>query len=616
MNLSDTAKQLIKELGGHENVIDVTHCMTRLRFRLKNEDIVDDAKVKSLSGVLGVSRSGGQYQVIIGNAVATYYRAVTDVLGISGHTENTAPVSAGKKKWTAKRFFGNIIDAISGSVAPILPAIIGCGMIKLLLIILGLLGVPDTNMTYRVLEIVGDAAFYFLPIMVAYTAAKKFGCNPVLAMTLTGLLLHPDLIALFSADSPVTFLRLPVTAATYSSSIIPPLLCTWVLSYVEKGIDKITPTWTKTIFKPMLVLLIMAPVSLVALAPLGTLIGAWVQGLFAWLLGLSGWLTMGIFAALLPLIIMTGMHYAFVPGALSDIGTLGYDPFLLPAMLASNLAQGAACLAVMIRTKNRELRSVAGAAAVSALTAGITEPALYGITLRLKKPLVAACIGSGIAGIFIGAFGVRSYAFTSPSLLAIVQFIAPEGGMNFTYAIAGAGIAIVATFIATLILGFEDVPKEDAAVGEMVDGLPDGETIHAPVAGEIIPLAEIPDETFASGVLGIGFGVRPSTGEVYAPFNGTVENVFETGHAIGLKSEKGTELLIHVGINTVTMQGEGFSPCVKNGDRVREGDVLLRFDTDSIRRHGLDPTVAVIVTNREDRAAYSDGKIIIKEGVS
>ena len=199
MNLSDTAKQLIKELGGHENVIDVTHCMTRLRFRLKNEDIVDDAKVKSLSGVLGVSRSGGQYQVIIGNAVATYYRAVTDVLGISGHTENTAPVSAGKKKWTAKRFFGNIIDAISGSVAPILPAIIGCGMIKLLLIILGLLGVPDTNMTYRVLEIVGDAAFYFLPIMVAYTAAKKFGCNPVLAMTLTGLLLHPDLIALFSA---------------------------------------------------------------------------------------------------------------------------------------------------------------------------------------------------------------------------------------------------------------------------------------------------------------------------------------------------------------------------------------------------------------------------------
>ena len=348
MNLSDTAKQLIKELGGHENVIDVTHCMTRLRFRLKNEDIVDDAKVKSLSGVLGVSRSGGQYQVIIGNAVATYYRAVTDVLGISGHTENTAPVSAGKKKWTAKRFFGNIIDAISGSVAPILPAIIGCGMIKLLLIILGLLGVPDTNMTYRVLEIVGDAAFYFLPIMVAYTAAKKFGCNPVLAMTLTGLLLHPDLIALFSADTPVTFLRLPVTAATYSSSIIPPLLCTWVLSYVEKGIDKITPTWTKTIFKPMLVLLIMAPVSLVALAPLGPLIGAWVQGLFAWLLGLSGWLTMGIFAALLPLIIMTGMHYAFVPGALSDIGTLGYDPFLLPAMLASNLAQGAACLAVMI----------------------------------------------------------------------------------------------------------------------------------------------------------------------------------------------------------------------------------------------------------------------------
>ena len=276
MNLSDTAKQLIKELGGHENVIDVTHCMTRLRFRLKNEDIVDDAKVKSLSGVLGVSRSGGQYQVIIGNAVATYYRAVTDVLGISGHTENTAPVSAGKKKWTAKRFFGNIIDAISGSVAPILPAIIGCGMIKLLLIILGLLGVPDTNMTYRVLEIVGDAAFYFLPIMVAYTAAKKFGCNPVLAMTLTGLLLHPDLIALFSADTPVTFLRLPVTAATYSSSIIPPLLCTLVLSYVEKGIDKITPTWTNTIFKPMLVLLIMAPVSLVALAPLGTLIGAWV----------------------------------------------------------------------------------------------------------------------------------------------------------------------------------------------------------------------------------------------------------------------------------------------------------------------------------------------------
>ncbi len=614
MKHSDTAKQMIALLGGEENIIDVTHCMTRLRFRLRDESAAKDDKIGALPGVLGINRNGGQYQVIIGHDVPAYYRAVSERLGIRGHTENTAPVEGKKKKAGPKRVLNAVIDAISGSMAPLLPAIIGAGMIKLIQIIILLLGVPETAMSYRVLAVIGDAGFYFLPLMIAYTASKKFGCNTSLAITLTAILVHPELLALFAGEEAVTFLGLPVTAATYSASVIPPLLCTWVLSFVERGIDKITPGWTKTIFKPTLLLLIMGPVALIALAPLGSLIGVGIRALFTWLLGLSGWLTLGIFSALLPLIIMTGMHYAFIPGSISDIATIGYDPFVLPGMLASNLAQGAACLAVMIRTKNRELRSVAGAAMISALTAGITEPALYGVTLRLKKPLIAACIGSGIAGIVLGATGVCSYAYATPSLLAIIQFIAPGGGMNFTYALTGAAVSIVATFLATLIIGFEDIPQEDGAVAEMIDTSPDGEIVSAPVAGEIIPMEEIDDPTFSSGTVGFGFGVRPTAGAVYAPFNGRVEHLFETGHALSLRSDKGTELLIHVGINTVTLQGEGFSPRVQVGDRVLEGDLLLEFDIDLIRRKGLDPTVAVLVTNRENRVAYANGSLVIAEG--
>lgn len=594
MDYSKTAVKLINELGGTKNIKSVVHCMTRLRFVLIDESIVDDNKVKSLPGVLGIMKKGGQYQVIIGNEVSKCYDEI--MKNGSFKNEMSAPVKE-KKKLTPKSIFNNVLDVIAGSMTPILPAIIGCGMIKLLNIVLSLLGVPDTNTTYQFLVILGDAGFYFLPILLAYTSSKKFNCSPILAMTIVAVLVHPDLIALFGGEAALDFLGIPVTAASYSSSVIPAILITWIMSYVERFVEKITPGWTKNVFKPMLILLIMLPVGLIVLAPLGAIIGEGVQSFLAWLQSKSAPVTLMLFSGFMPFLVMTGMHYAFVPGSISDIGTLGYDTLLIPAMLASNLAQGAAALAVMLRTKNKNLKSIGGASSASALVAGITEPALYGITLRLKKPLIAACIGSGIAGLFIGIFNVRAYTFATPALISIIQFINPDGGSNFFNAIIAAALSIIITLGLTILLGWDD-PVED--MEESDDNEHRSDLIESPLRGAIIPLEDVNDETFSTGVLGSGFAVIPEEGKVYAPFDGECSQMFDTLHAMGLKSKDGVELLVHVGLETVSLGGEPFKAHIASGDTFSKGDLLLEFDIDKIKNSGCEITTPVVVTNSEE----------------
>lgn len=601
MDYSVTAKELIKKLGGEKNVDSLTHCMTRLRFVLKDESGIDDKAVENIPGVMGIMKKGGQYQVIIGNNVAKCYSEINKLYGFS----DTAS-SSGKK---VKRNPVTVaLDFISGCMTPMIPAIIAGGLIKVLLVVLGpsLLNVISaTGDTYIIMNAIGDAAFYFLPVFIAVTASKKLGCNTYLAIMVAAMLLYPDLITLLGGEAPTKlFGFIPVIHGSYSSSVIPAMLATILLKYVEKLVDKITPEWSKNFLKPLLIVLITAPITLCLLAPLGLVIGNGLQFVLNYIYNFAPWLAMALFAAFMPFIVMTGMHWAFVPAALLAISNPGYELMLLPAMLASNIAQAGATFAVAVKTKDSKMRQIAIPAGISALLAGVTEPAMYGVTLKLKKPMYAACIAGGVGGVIMGIVKLKAYAFATPCLTAIVQFISPDGGKNMLFACIIAALSFVLSFVLALIMTKNKAETTEETSSPKAEGSADL-TIANPVSGEVIALSEVNDATFSSGVLGEGYAVIPTEGKVTAPFDGKVETLMDTHHALGLVSNSGIEMLIHVGLETVTLNGKYFTPKVAEGDSFKKGDVLLTFDLEAIKKEGYDTTTPVVVSNADDYAAFA-----------
>lgn len=600
MDYSVTAKELIKKLGGEKNVDSLTHCMTRLRFVLKDENGIDDKAVENIPGVMGIMKKGGQYQVIIGNNVAKCYSEINKLYGFS----DTAS-SNGKK---VKRNPVTVaLDFISGCMTPMIPAIIAGGLIKVLLVVLGpsLLNVLSaTGDTYIIMNAIGDAAFYFLPVFIAVTASKKLGCNTYLAIMVAAMLLYPDLITLLGGEAPTKlFGFIPVIHGSYSSSVIPAMLATILLKYVEKLVDKITPEWSKNFLKPLLIVLITAPITLCLLAPLGLVIGNGLQFVLNYIYNFAPWLAMALFAAFMPFIVMTGMHWAFVPAALLAISNPGYELMLLPAMLASNIAQAGATFAVAVKTKDSKMRQIAIPAGISALLAGVTEPAMYGVTLKLKKPMYAACIAGGVGGVIMGIVKLKAYAFATPCLTAIVQFISPDGGKNMLFACIIAALSFVLSFVLALIMTKNKAETTEETSSPKAEGSADL-TIANPVSGEVIALSEVNDATFSSGVLGEGYAVIPIEGKVTAPFDGKVETLMDTHHALGLVSNSGIEMLIHVGLETVALNGKYFTPKVAEGDSFKKGDVLLTFDLEAIKKEGYDTTTPVVVSNADDYAAF------------
>lgn len=601
MDYSVTAKELIKKLGGEKNVDSLTHCMTRLRFVLNDESGIDDKAVENIPGVMGIMKKGGQYQVIIGNNVAKCYSEINKLYGFS----DTAS-SNGKK---VKRNPVTVaLDFISGCMTPMIPAIIAGGLIKVLLVVLGpsLLNVISaTGDTYIIMNAIGDAAFYFLPVFIAVTASKKLGCNTYLAIMVAAMLLYPDLITLLGGEAPTKlFGFIPVIHGSYSSSVIPAMLATILLKYVEKLVDKITPEWSKNFLKPLLIVLITAPITLCLLAPLGLVIGNGLQFVLNYIYNFAPWLAMALFAAFMPFIVMTGMHWAFVPAALLAISNPGYELMLLPAMLASNIAQAGATFAVAVKTKDSKMRQIAIPAGISALLAGVTEPAMYGVTLKLKKPMYAACIAGGVGGVIMGIVKLKAYAFATPCLTAIVQFISPDGGKNMLFACIIAALSFVLSFVLALIMTKNKAETTEETSSPKAEGSADL-TIANPVSGEAIALSEVNDATFSSGVLGEGYAVIPIEGKVTAPFDGKVETLMDTHHALGLVSNSGIEMLIHVGLETVTLNGKYFTPKVAEGDSFKKGDVLLTFDLEAIKKEGYDTTTPVVVSNADDYAAFA-----------
>lgn len=571
------AEAVVKAVGGTANITSVTHCMTRLRFVLKDKSIPNKKEVEKIPGVMGVNIAGGQYQVIIGNSVGNVYKEVVAATGISDtavggdaaeHIEKVNPIVAA-------------LDFIAGCMTPLFTAIIAGGLVKVLLVIFGptLLNVMQTTSdTYILMNALGDAPFYFLPVLVAFTASRKLNCNSYLSMMVASVLIYPDVITLLAGDSAThLFGVIPVVHGSYSSSIIPAMLSTLLLKYVEKLVDRITPEWSKSFLKPLLIVIIVTPITLCAIAPLGLIIGNGLQSVINGIYGFAPWLAMMLFAGFMPFIVMTGMHWAFVPAG--------------------------ATFGVAFKTKDKEMKKMAFPAAVSALLAGVTEPAMYGVTLKLKKPMVAACISGGIGGLIVGILQVKSYAFVTPSMTSLVQFISPDGGKNFLYAVIIFAVTLVLSFVLSFILTKGEAEEEAAEETELQKSaavLTGKVEIEAPVKGKVIPLTEVKDNTFATGILGEGFAIVPSEGKVYAPFDGVCENLFDTLHAIGITSDNGIEMLIHVGLETVALKGEPFKAHTGNGEHFKKGALLLEFDIDAIQKAGCEIQTPVIITNAEE----------------
>lgn len=584
MDYENTAKKILQRVGGKDNVINLVHCMTRLRFTLKDESIVDDEAVKKTKGVMGIMKKGGQYQIIIGNDVGNVFNELNKFGNFSNEVKEV-PAKSNEKK----NIFTMLMDTISGIMAPVIPAIIGAAMIKVLLTLLPMIGVLSTNgQTYQLLSVIGDGAFFFMPVLIAISASKKFGTNMYYAASIALIMLHPNLITLMNtahdAGQTVKFLKyIPVTYASYSYSVIPIILAVYSLRYVERFVDKITPVVTKNFLKPMLVVLIEAPIALIILGPLGAICGNGLSTVVYAIHDKLGFIAIGLVVGVYPFVVMAGMHHAFTPIKLGMIATTGYENFICIGELCSNMAQGAASLAVALRSKNKDFKQIAGSSAFSALFAGITEPALYGVTLRLKRPMLGACIGGAVGGLVGGFFQMKCFG------------------------------------IATLIIGFEDIVDEDDDldfVEESNAQLLDNEiSITSPVEGKVIPLTEVKDPTFSQEILGKGAAIIPEKGVVYAPFDGKVDAVFETGHALGLVSEDGVELLIHVGIDTVNLKGKYFTPKKKSGDTMKKGDILLEFDIDKIKADGYDVTTPIIISNTEQFAKVKacEDKVVTKE---
>ena len=599
MDFKKMATDIVKLVGGEKNIASVTNCMTRLRFNLNDVAKADTEAIKKLSGVQGVVNKNGQFQIIVG----TYVSKVCDEIHKLGNFGENASSDSDDKE---TGIINKILGTITAIFTPVIPALAGSGMIKALLAVLKLFGWVDVDsQTYVYLNFLSDTVFYFLPVILAYSAAKRFKCSPYLAAVLGAALLHPSFSALNTGD-PVAFFGIPVRMISYGSSVVPILLIVFAQSYVEKFAKKISPNAVKVFLVPLITLVITSLIGFTALGPLGNYIGEILAIGMNFINDKAGWLIPVIMGTLCPLFIMTGMHYCFAPIQQIQYSTLGYGTILGPGMLASNIAQATSSLVVGLKTKNKDLKQLSLSSSTTAFM-GITEPALYGVNFKLKKPLYAAMIGGGIAGLYAGLTGIRTYASATAGLAAIPVYISDDMS-NVINACITIVISIVATAIVTLILGFDDIKEEnveddntDKADNNSVNSSIVGEiSIKSPIQGEVIPLSQVNDDVFAQELMGKGIAVIPTEGKVFAPMNCRVESLFKTNHAIGLKDANGVELLIHIGIDTVKLEGKHFKSHINQGDEVKAGELLIEFDKDAIKKEGYDLSTAVIVTNTSD----------------
>lgn len=590
-------KDIIQGVGGKGNIKSVVHCATRLRFVLKDESKADDEKVKNIPGILQLVKKAGQYQLVIGNNVEDVYNELADMLDLDNDS------SSDDDSKDNRNLFDKIIGTITGSIAPVIPLLAGAGMGKVLLLVLTLSGVlSDKSQTYIMLNLIFDTGYYFMPAFIGFSAAKIFKTNQFLGAFIGLVTVNPNWVALVAAGKPVQFLGMPVDLVSYSATLIPVILSVWIMSYIEKFVKKITPGMIKVFAEPMLIMLITAPLTFLVIGPIANLISIGIANVSMFLYNNVGFIAIPILAAAYPWLVSIGIHKALSPISIQLVATQGFDPIIRVVALCSNMSQAAASLAVGLKTKNKKLRDLALSSSVTAYLGGITEPAMFGVNLKLKKPMYGAMIGGAVAGLFAGFMKMKAFVYVTPGLLSLPMWVSKSENYILP-AVATILISSVATFIATWVIGFDDpISEKDAKVAKNNEDkkVTEKHTIKSPVEGRTIALSEVNDETFSSGIMGKGMAVIPDEGKVIAPTDGVVSAVFETSHAIGIHLDNDADLLIHIGIDTVELKGKFFKTLVKKGEEFHAGQELLTFDLEGIKNAGYDPTVMVIVLNSKD----------------
>lgn len=592
MNKKQLATEIIELVGGEKNISGLEHCATRLRFTLKNNKKADTKKIEKLDGVMGLVQSSAQLQIIIGNQVHSVCEEIYSQLGNDFRNNDDKPT---KKE-------GNIImralAIIPRVFTPVLPVLTACGLLKAVVAVMQIAGVDTTTSTFTLINMASDIIFYFMPVFVAVSASKVFKTSTYMGLFVGAMLLHPTWGGLVGAKEAISLLGLPVALVSYNGSMLPALLGVWILSYVEKFFDKYMPEALKFIFSPLCTALVMLVVMLVAVGPLGFYCGAYISDFLMGVYDVAGWLAIVLIAAFKPLLVMTGMHYALTTAFLTMFTAAGVDKFYLSASILSNLAQGGAAFGVFLKTKDKKMKSVALSTSFSAVM-GITEPAMFGVTLKYKRPFVAAMIGAATGGLYAAITGVEFLAMAGVGIFGILGAV-PQCMLNMGIACV---ITLVVSAILTMVFGFEeDNDKEEVKEVKQVTHSKEeaNKIIVAPMNGEVIDIALVKDAAFNSEALGKGAAINPVEGKVYSPVNGTVSAMFQTNHAIGLTSETNEEILIHIGLDTVKLKGKYFHPVVKQGDTVKQGDLLLEFDLEEIKAEGYDVTTPIVVTNKND----------------
>ena len=597
------AKEILENVGGKENINSLTHCVTRLRFRLKDESKANDEALKNNPGVVTVMKSAGQYQVVIGNHVPLVYVDVCELAGISNGTQQV-------EEEAPQGLFNKLIDIISGCFQPILGPLCAAGIIKglnaLLVFILG--SSFNNSGTYMILNAIGDSIFNFLPIILGYTAAKKFNVNVIVGMIIGATLCYPTIQTdtLSAAGKAIgtlpfigsyytKFIGIPFVSGNYTSTVVPVICIVALAAQIQKIAKKFVPEMLQNFFVPFFVLIISLPIGLLVIGPVVSLLTTVLSNMFAGLYAFSPIVTAFVIGALWQCLVIFGLHWALVPMAMVNIGNLGYDT-ILPGMLGTTFAATGVLAAMYLKLKDENKKALAIPGVISAFC-GVTEPAIYGFLLPEKTPFVFSCIGGAVGGAIMGTVAVKQYVIGGLGIFSVVNFISPKGnatGMIISL-IAGA-VSLVVGFVLTMIFyKTNDQQVENKEVTKLEE-----ETILAPIKGEVKPIEESSDAAFASGALGKGVVILPEEGKVYAPVTGTVTVLFPSLHAIGITSDAGIELLIHIGINTVQLNGEGFTAHIKQGDQIKQGQLLVEFDMNKIKEAGYTLETPVLVTNYAD----------------
>lgn len=592
MKYENLAKDIIKNVGGKENINSLCHCITRLRFKLKDESKANTDVLKKMDGVVTVVKSGGQYQVVIGNHVPDVYADVCSVAGIS---DNASSGEVEEKMNPLNRF----IDIVSGVFQPILGVLCATGMIKgvnAILLATGL--VTEGSGSYIILNSIGDSLMYFFPIFLGYTAAKKFKLNQFLGIAIGASMVYPTITAL--AGTTINFLGIPVVmpSSGYASTVIPVIAAVYVASKIEQMFKKIIPDVVKTFLVPFCTLLVVVPLTFIVIGPItstaGDLLGSVTSAIYNFSPLVAGLFIGGFWQ----IFVMFGLHWGLVPIAFNNLAVLGYDSVLAVSVPVC-FAQTGVVIAIMLKAKNKKLKSLCIPAIISGIF-GITEPAIYGITLPRKKPFILSCIGGAVTGGVVGFFGCKGYSAGATGVFALPSYINPAGIDSSLYGMAIAMVVGLAVGFA-LMFFFGKLDEEDLTDGEVVEtvekSIIKGEILTSPIKGVVKSLSDVKDEAFASGLLGKGIAIEPKEGKIIAPADGTLTTLFPTLHALGITTDSGAELLIHVGMDTVKLEGKHFKARVKQGDKIKKGDVLLEFDINAIKREGYSLETPVIITN-------------------